>query len=115
MMRKIKYNEEDGVIGFSKMIKQNSRDNNVEVCVDKHGVVWVVTVIAFIPDPHGKIKGNLTKINGTGQFDGSQIRPKVLMKDSKGYFYRKDSTRISLTDKSVKKMKKRIRQLKRSV
>lgn len=104
-MKKIKYNEVDGVVGFSKTIKMNKRDNCVPVGTDMNGDEYIMSVIVVVPDSNGGFSDSIVKPRFTNQFDGVQIRPKVLMKDTKGYFYRKDSKRVSLTDKSVKKLK----------
>jgi hypothetical protein len=116
-MRKIKYNVEDGVIGFSKTVKRNDRNNNVSAGVSASGREMIATAIVFVPDMRMQLSGikDLKKVPVTGQFESLQIRPKVLMKDSKGYFYRRHSSRVSLCDKSVKKLKKRLRKLIKDV
>lgn len=114
-MKKIKYNEVDGVVAFTytdtELRSDNGREQKYEKLMetdDNHRIVAVAIAVTANDFKDGY--GNIT------QHDSLQVRPKILFRDRKNMlYYRKQNEKRYLSDSSVKKYSKQKGKLRKKV
>lgn len=119
-MKKIKYNEVDGVVGFSQTVTTahiKTRKRYLELGTgfrnsDGVSAFHVLVALIVVTNDFDNVKLN----NESTPNSSFQIRPKIIMVDRKGNpYYKRHRNKVYLTFDSQKKMSKAKVKLKKHV
>ncbi len=117
---KLKWNDADGIIGFSRtnveVSKSAKQKNYVELQerrdADNEGKEMVTVLTAIAVTQNTFDNKNLKKVPYTVQYDALQIRPKVLFYDKHGQpYYRTREEKVYVAEGNLKEFEKRLRKL----